>query len=116
VNVLDRASSNVMQRRVLAATSVSYVVVLLDTSIVNVALDRISVSLATDIGGLQWVMNAYTLAFASLLLTGGTLGARTDDHPRSSSGCQRLGINVETRPDPWSESARHKLPAVNSWE
>lgn len=53
--------SNVMQRRVLAATSVSYVVVLLDTSIINVALERISVSLGTDIGGLQWVMNAYTL-------------------------------------------------------
>jgi DHA2 family methylenomycin A resistance protein-like MFS transporter len=76
VNVLDRASSNVMQRRVMAATSVSYIAVLLDTSIVNVALDRISVSLATNIGGLQWVMNAYTLAFASLLLTGGTLGDR----------------------------------------
>jgi MFS transporter, DHA2 family, methylenomycin A resistance protein len=73
---VDRASGNVMQRRVLAATSVSYVVVLLDTSIVNVALNRISVSLATDIAGLQWVMNAYTLAFASLLLTGGTLGDR----------------------------------------
>ncbi|MCU1736816.1 MULTISPECIES: MFS transporter [unclassified Pseudomonas] len=68
--------SNVMQRRVLAATSVSYVVVLLDTSIINVALERISVSLGTDIGGLQWVMNAYTLAFACLLLTGGTLGDR----------------------------------------
>jgi DHA2 family methylenomycin A resistance protein-like MFS transporter len=74
--VLDRASGNVMQRRILAATSVSYVIVVLDTSIVNVALERISVSLATDIAGLQWVMNAYTLAFASLLLTGGTLGDR----------------------------------------
>ena len=48
---LDRASSDVMRRRVLAATSVSYVVVSLDTSSVNVALDRISVSLATDIAG-----------------------------------------------------------------
>lgn len=69
-------TSTVMQRRVMAATSVSYVVVLLDTSIVNVALDRISVALGTHIAGLQWVMNAYTLAFASLLLTGGTLGDR----------------------------------------
>jgi DHA2 family methylenomycin A resistance protein-like MFS transporter len=68
--------SDVLQRRVLAATSVSYIVVLLDTSIVNVALPRISASLATQIEGLQWVMNAYTLAFASMLLTGGTLGDR----------------------------------------
>ncbi|PRC92515.1 MFS transporter [Solimicrobium silvestre] len=64
------------QRRVLMATAISYVVVLLDTSIVNVALDRISVSLGTQIAGLQWVMNAYILAFASLLLSGGTLGDR----------------------------------------
>jgi MFS family permease len=68
--------SNASQRRVLAATSVSYVIVLLDTSIVNVALDRISVALAVHVTGLQWVVNACTLAFASLLLTGGTLGDR----------------------------------------
>jgi DHA2 family methylenomycin A resistance protein-like MFS transporter len=67
---------NASQRRVLAATSVSYVVVLLDTSIVNVALDRISIAFAVHVTGLQWVVNAYTLAFASLLLTGGTLGDR----------------------------------------
>lgn len=65
-----------MQRRVLAATSISYFVVILDTSIVNVALERIALSLSTDVSGLQWIVNAYTLAFASLLLTGGTLGDR----------------------------------------
>ncbi|WP_323122249.1 MFS transporter [Burkholderia alba] len=63
-------------RHVLAATCISYVVVLLDTSIVNVALDRIGASLDVGIAGIQWIMNAYTLAFASLLLTGGTLGDR----------------------------------------
>ena len=71
-----READLVMRSRVLVATSVSYVVVLLDTSIVNVALDRISTALATNIAGLQWIVNAYTLAFASLLLTGGTLGDR----------------------------------------
>lgn len=65
-----------MQRRVLAAASLSYVVVILDTSIVNVALERIAGALATDIAGLQWVVNAYILSFASLLLTGGTLADR----------------------------------------
>jgi MFS transporter, DHA2 family, methylenomycin A resistance protein len=64
------------RRRVLAATSVSYLIVLLDTSIVNVALNRLSVALQAPMSGLQWVMNAYTLAFASLLLSGGTLGDR----------------------------------------
>jgi MFS transporter, DHA2 family, methylenomycin A resistance protein len=64
------------QHRVLLATSISYVVVILDTSIVNVALDRIAVDLAGGVAALQWVLNAYTLTFASLLLTGGTLGDR----------------------------------------
>lgn len=64
------------QRQVLIATSLSYVVVILDTSIVNVALESISTTFGSDITGLQWVINAYTLTFASLLLTGGLLGDR----------------------------------------
>lgn len=73
---IPAADRLVSQRRVLAATSISYIVVVLDTSIVNVALERIASGLDTDIAGLQWVVNAYTLSFASLLLTGGTLGDR----------------------------------------
>ena len=65
-----------LQHRVLAATVISYVVVILDTSIVNVALEQIADAFATGVAGLQWVVNAYTLAFASLLLTGGALGDR----------------------------------------
>lgn len=64
------------QRRVLAATCLSYVLVILDTSIVNVALERIAASLHTGIAGLQWVVSAYTLSFASLLLSGGALADR----------------------------------------
>jgi len=69
-------NARIRQRTVLLATSLSYVVVILDTSIVNVALAPISASLATGMSGLQWVVNAYTLTFASLLLSGGTLGDR----------------------------------------
>jgi DHA2 family methylenomycin A resistance protein-like MFS transporter len=61
------------QRLTLFATSISYVVVILDTSIVNVALSKISQGLGTDISGLQWIVNAYVVAFASLLLSGGAL-------------------------------------------
>jgi len=64
------------KKSVLLATSLSYVVVILDTSIVNVALARIAATLGSDVSGLQWVVNAYTLTFASLLLTGGLLGDR----------------------------------------
>ena len=52
------------------------VVVLLDVSIVNVALQRISDGLGGRFSDLQWIVDAYTLAFASLLLTGGTAGDR----------------------------------------
>ncbi|MFM0340434.1 MFS transporter [Paraburkholderia fungorum] len=64
------------QKRVLMATSLSYVIVILDTSIVNVALAPVAASFGADITGLQWVVNAYTLSFASLLLSGGALGDR----------------------------------------
>ncbi|MDR0242405.1 MAG: MFS transporter [Burkholderia sp.] len=66
-------------RRVLAATCVSYTLVLLDASIVNVALTDIAHTFGSHVAGLQWIVNAYTLAFASLLLTGGTLGDRLGD-------------------------------------
>lgn len=64
------------QRRVLSATCLSYIIVILDTSIVNVALEPIASALGSGISGLQWVVNAYTLTFASLLLSGGALGDR----------------------------------------
>jgi DHA2 family methylenomycin A resistance protein-like MFS transporter len=47
---------------------------MLDNTVVNVALPRIQESLGAGVSGLQWVVDAYTLLFASLLLTGGTLG------------------------------------------
>jgi len=73
---IHASRTTLLQRRVLAATALSYVVVILDTSIVNVALERIAEAFTTGIAGLQWVVNAYIISFASLLLTGGALGDR----------------------------------------
>ena len=64
------------QRGTLVAAGLGFVVVLLDVSVVNVALETLRVSFGTDIAGLQWVVNAYTLVFAALLLTSGALGDR----------------------------------------
>ena len=75
-----------MQRRVLAPTSVSHVVVLLDSSIVNVALNRIPVALGTYIARLQWTMDAHGLAFVSPLLTAGTPGDRWGRETSISAG------------------------------
>ncbi|MDQ0056411.1 hypothetical protein J2W32_005479 [Variovorax boronicumulans] len=45
----------------LFAAALGFVVVLLDVSVVNVALDALRQGFGTDITGLQWVLNAYTL-------------------------------------------------------
>src|ERR1700679_391115 len=60
----------------LLAASLANAIVTLDATVVNVAMERIKASLGTDVTGLQWVMSAYTLVFASFLLTGGALGDR----------------------------------------
>ncbi|MGV8892554.1 MAG: MFS transporter [Burkholderiaceae bacterium] len=64
------------QRGTLAAAGLGFVMVLLDVSVVNVALEALRTGFHTDVAGLQWVINAYTLIFAALLLTAGALGDR----------------------------------------
>lgn len=46
----------------------------LDNTIVSVALADIQTSLSSSVTGLQWIVDGYMLAFAALMLTGGTLG------------------------------------------
>lgn len=50
--------------------------VLLDVTVVNVAVPSITTGLHTNTAGVQWVVVGYTVALASLLLTGGALGDR----------------------------------------
>ncbi|WP_261803484.1 MFS transporter [Variovorax sp. PAMC26660] len=63
-------------RATLVAAALGFVVVLLDVSVVNVALEALRQEFGADVSGLQWVLNAYTLVFAALLLTSGALGDR----------------------------------------
>jgi DHA2 family methylenomycin A resistance protein-like MFS transporter len=60
----------------LAAASLGFAVVQLDVSVVNVAIKPIGAALGGGITGLQWVVSAYTIAFAGLILTAGALGDR----------------------------------------
>jgi EmrB/QacA subfamily drug resistance transporter len=46
----------------------------LDNTIVSVALANIQTDLSSSVSGLQWIVNGYMIAFAALMLTGGTLG------------------------------------------
>src|SRR5579871_6504181 len=62
--------------RVLATVSVGFVVTQLDVTIVNIALAKIGADLHANVTGLQWIVDAYTLAFAVLMLSAGVLGDR----------------------------------------
>src|ERR1051326_5100969 len=48
---------------------------ILDTSLVNLGLHAIRADLKADLSALQWVVDAYNLVYAVLILTGGTLRA-----------------------------------------
>ncbi len=61
---------------VIAATALGFVLVQLDVSIVNVALPTMGRELHSGVAALQWVVDAYTVTFAALLLSGGALGDR----------------------------------------
>src|SRR5262245_36740698 len=60
----------------LAITSIGLVIVTLDNLVVTSALPVIRKSLDASLQGLEWTVNAYTLTFAVLLLTGAALGDR----------------------------------------
>jgi MFS transporter, DHA2 family, multidrug resistance protein len=61
---------------VLAALVLATLVVTVDNTMLNVALPSIARDLDASTGQLQWVVNAYSLLFGGLLLTGGSLADR----------------------------------------
>jgi EmrB/QacA subfamily drug resistance transporter len=58
----------------LAALCAILFLTFLDNTIVSVALADVQTSLNSSVTGLQWIVDGYMLAFAALMLTGGTLG------------------------------------------
>lgn len=60
-------------RWITAVTSLAFVVAQLDVSIVNIALPEIAKTFKADMSVLQWVIDAYALAFAVLMLSAGNL-------------------------------------------
>ncbi|HYN29099.1 MAG TPA: MFS transporter [Dermatophilaceae bacterium] len=63
-------------RGALAAVTLGSGVAILDGSVVNVALKTIGADLGAGLSALQWVVNGYLLALASLVLVGGALSDR----------------------------------------
>src|SRR5205085_537358 len=75
----------------LAATSLGLGVVQLDITIVNTALSSIGTSLGGSVAELQWVVTAYTIAFAAFILTSGARGDRAG----------RLALDLSRQPADW---------------
>ncbi|OZD77208.1 MFS transporter [Rhodococcus sp. 05-2256-B2] len=75
---LHRPGAPPFRRRYLAllVICIAELLVVLDNTVVNVALPSIGLQLRADISGLQWVVDAYTLTFAGLLLAFGHIGDR----------------------------------------
>jgi MFS transporter, DHA2 family, methylenomycin A resistance protein len=63
-------------RWALVATALGFGVVQLDVTVVNVAIQPIGTALGGSTTALQWIVNAYTLGLASLILSSGALGDR----------------------------------------
>ncbi len=73
----------------LGAMCFSLFMMMLDNTVVNLALPTIQRELGSDISGLQWIVDAFTLLLAALMLTGGTLG---DLYGRKRAFMLGLGI------------------------
>jgi MFS transporter, DHA2 family, methylenomycin A resistance protein len=58
---------------VLLTTSLGVLIAQIDTSVVNLAVKQIGADFHAGVSALQWIVDAYNLAYASLLLTAGTL-------------------------------------------
>jgi EmrB/QacA subfamily drug resistance transporter len=61
---------------ILAVLCISLFLAVVDNTIVNVAIPKMSSELGATISDLQWIVDAYSLVFAGLLLVGGSLGDR----------------------------------------
>jgi len=70
---MDRTEGS---RFTLVAMSLGFAVVQLDVSVVNVAIRPIGDALGGGVAALQWIVNAYTIAFAAFILSAGALGDR----------------------------------------
>src|SRR4051794_8066998 len=87
-----------------AITSIALFMTTLDNLVVTTALPVIRHDLHATLSGLEWMVNAYTLTFAVLLLTGAALGDRF--------GRRRLfaiGLAIFTAARPWPRSPRRPM-------
>lgn len=77
----DRKRTDSVSWVPLVAICLGYFMVILDVTVVTVAVPAIGAELHASVTGLQWVVDGYTLVFAGLLLFSGGLGDRLGSRP-----------------------------------
>jgi MFS transporter, DHA2 family, methylenomycin A resistance protein len=82
------------------ATGAVFFMIVLDTSIVNLALARIGTELNSSLATLQWLVDGYALVFASSLLGAGALGDRFE-----AKRTFMRGASFRTLTSSWAQSA-----------
>ena len=75
-----------------AAASFGFFVTQLDVTIVNVALDAIGTAFGAPTAQLQWVVDAYVLALAAMLLSAGAIGDRVGPRRAFVAGLVLFGL------------------------
>src|SRR6476660_3291873 len=71
-----RAMTRTKQRGTLAVVCLATAMLMLDIAVVNTALGHIADDLGAGLSGIQWVVDAYTVALASVVLTAGSVSDR----------------------------------------
>ena len=79
-------SARETSRLALPAICLGYFMVILDATAVNLSLPALGQDLGGGVGSLQWVIDGYTLTFAALLLSAGSLGDRLGAHRTFAAG------------------------------
>jgi EmrB/QacA subfamily drug resistance transporter len=69
-------TSKFSQRGTLAVVCLATAMLMLDIAVVNTALSHIAADLHSSLSGLQWIVDAYTLALATVVLTAGSVADR----------------------------------------
>ena len=83
--------------KILAVLSLSLVIIGLDNTVMNVALPSIQEELGVSGSTLQWIVDAYMLVFAGLLLAAGNLGDRHGRKRALQSGLAHLRARQRRR-------------------
>jgi EmrB/QacA subfamily drug resistance transporter len=94
VSLSQRVAARAEERRwwILIVLCFSLLVIVLDNSIFNVAIPTIVRELDATNSDLQWMVDAYTIVFAGLLLTAGSLGDRYGRRPALQIGLIVFGL------------------------